>query len=364
MTARLIALSGLGGKSPACFLLEAAGARVMLDLGEGPEPGVFPDLDGVGRVDAVILTHGHKDHLGGIHLRERIGNPPVWGTDPVRRKLDGVVRVEPLPVAGEVEIAGITFRTGRNGHAPGGVWVHAAVGGGFLYTADICMESMLYAYDAPPPAEAAVIDGAYGDYEDRLVGCVSAMQRHFAGPVLLPCPADGRGLEVALAAMRAGAVPALDEAHMAALADLLGPDRESVADGALADLEKLRACAGALGDTPEGVMIAAGAACDNGAAGERVARWEAESLPAIVLTGYTPKGSPALRMRESGRAHFLRWNVHPPLADQAALVRGIGARLVFPAFADSGFRPAWETAFAPARVSLARETELFAEAAR
>lgn len=359
MTARLTALSGLGSKTPACFLLEAAGARIMLDLGEGPEPGVFPDLTGVGAVDALVLSHGHKDHLGGIHLRDRIGNPPVWGTDTVRRKLGGAVAVTPLPLQGETEIAGIRFRTGRNGHAPGGVWLHAAIGGGFLYTADICLESLLYAYDPPPPAEAAVIDGSYGAYEERLVMCESALQPSLAGSVLLPCPADGRGPEVALAALRAGTVPALDAAHMACLADLLGPDRESVKPDALADLERLRAVAAALGDAAEGVMIAAGAACDSGTAGDLAARWEAANTPAIVLTGYTPEGSPAKRMRDSGRAAFLRWNVHPPLADLSLLVRDIGARLVLPAFAGAENLPAWTAAFAPARVSLMRETVLF-----
>jgi len=49
-------ISGVGAKGPACFLFEAAGKRLMLDLGEGPPPGSMPEIDGLGPVDAVVLS--------------------------------------------------------------------------------------------------------------------------------------------------------------------------------------------------------------------------------------------------------------------------------------------------------------------
>ena len=61
-------ISGVGAKGPACFLLEAQGKRLMLDLGYGPQPGLWPNVDDVGRVDALLLTHSHKDHIGGLSL--------------------------------------------------------------------------------------------------------------------------------------------------------------------------------------------------------------------------------------------------------------------------------------------------------
>src|SRR4029079_8500445 len=57
-------ISGVGAKGPACFLLEAQGKRLMLDLGYGPQPGLWPNVDDVGRVDALLLRHSHKDHIG------------------------------------------------------------------------------------------------------------------------------------------------------------------------------------------------------------------------------------------------------------------------------------------------------------
>ena len=55
---RLTALSGLGVKGPACFLLEAEGRRLLLDLGRGPDGDALPDLAGVGRVDAIRKQDG------------------------------------------------------------------------------------------------------------------------------------------------------------------------------------------------------------------------------------------------------------------------------------------------------------------
>src|SRR5580700_11314040 len=130
-------ISGVGAKGPACFLLEVAGKRLMLDLGEGPPPGLFPKVDDIGPIDALVLSHGHRDHVGGLALLPKLGNPPVYATDIVLRTLPaGISAPRPLPVHGPGDVLDIAVETGRNGHAPGGVWLHFAVGEGVLYTGD------------------------------------------------------------------------------------------------------------------------------------------------------------------------------------------------------------------------------------
>ena len=151
-TALLHLISGVGAKGPACFLLEVAGKRLMLDLGEGPPPGLFPEVDDIGPIDALVLSHGHRDHVGGLSLLPKLGNPPVYATEIVLRALPGGIAGRPLPVRGRGDVLGIAVETGRNGHAPGGIWLRFAIGDGFLYTGDFSAESMLYAYDPPPPA--------------------------------------------------------------------------------------------------------------------------------------------------------------------------------------------------------------------
>ncbi|NBB81881.1 MAG: MBL fold metallo-hydrolase, partial [Alphaproteobacteria bacterium] len=134
---RLIPLSGLGTKGPACFLVEADRARLLLDLGAGPDGGRRPDVGGVGSVDAVLLSHAHPDHAGALDLLPALGDPPVHATPRVAAHVvgfGGPAAVRPdLPTAGTVEIAGIPVTTGRSGHAPGGVWLHLGVGQGLFY---------------------------------------------------------------------------------------------------------------------------------------------------------------------------------------------------------------------------------------
>ncbi|MDP2707397.1 MAG: hypothetical protein Q8O70_07835, partial [Burkholderiales bacterium] len=69
-------------------------------------------------------------------------------------------------------VLGTRVRTGRNGHAPGGVWLHLDIAGGFIYMGDHSVESLIYAYDPPPAAATLVLDASYGAYDAPLAACI------------------------------------------------------------------------------------------------------------------------------------------------------------------------------------------------
>ncbi len=347
-------ISGVGAKGPACFVIEADGKRLMLDLGEGPPPGFLPNVDHVGPLDALVLSHGHKDHVGGLPLLDRLGNPPVYATEIVARGLPKNLAVRPLPVGGTCEVLGMEVTTGRNGHAPGGIWLHFAICGGFLYTGDWSTESILYTYDPPAKAAAvALIDCSYGSYNKPLGECWSALEP-FAerGPLLLPVPANGRGPEIALEFLRYGRTDIyVDDAMDRALRQLCTTDTASVRGNVDDDMKALAVTVKPI-EAARGVMLAASADGTSGATKELLQQWANLSKPAMVFTGYRAPDTPADRLIKSGRAAFLRWNVHPRLFDVAALVHGINAKTVIPAFCDRSQLPALAQALAPAQVTM------------
>src|ERR1700681_953536 len=205
MRARLKAVSGLGPKEPAAFVVEADGCRLLLDCGEGPQPGRLPDFDAIGRIDAIILSHGHNDHAGALRLRHRIGSPPVYATQPGAAGLPGGIAVQPIPSRGRARVLDVEIETGVDGHAPGGVWLRLAVGEGLLYMGDHSVESALYCFDQPPATATMIFDASYGDAEEtqgRQRGVLADMAE--SGAVLLPVPADGRGPEIAVFLHQAG----------------------------------------------------------------------------------------------------------------------------------------------------------------
>jgi len=351
--ASLRLISGVGAKGPACFLLEAAGQRLMLDLGEGPPPGHVPKVDDIGPIDALVLSHGHKDHVGGLALLPQLGNPPVYATDIVLRALPEGITARPLPVGGCGDVLGIAVETGRNGHAPGGIWLRFAVGDGLLYTGDICAESMLYAYDPPPPAGTALMDCSYGAYDAPLAACwnklASFVERE---PLLLPVPANGRGPEIALALLRHGRTDIfVDDAMQKALRELDDGARVSLRDNVADDIKRLTATVKPI-ERPHGVMLAGSADGTSGATARLFGAWQDKPEPAILFTGYVNPTTPADHLVKSGRAQTMRWNVHPRLSDTVALVRATQAKTVIPAFCDRAQLTALAAAFAPARVTM------------
>jgi Cft2 family RNA processing exonuclease len=347
-------ISGVGKKGPACFAIEAQGKRLVLDFGEGPPPGLLPDIARAAPADALILSHGHKDHIGGLSLLPSLGNPPVYATEIVARSLPGEIKTRTVPIRGTTEVLGIALETGRDGHAPGGVWLHFGIGDGLLYTGDYSAESPLYAYDAPTQeAATALIDCSYGDYDRALAACWSEFAAHLGkGPLLLPVPANGRGPEIALELMRHGFRDIfIDDAMQKALRQLGDGAGISLQEGLAEEIRRLAEVTRPI-DSARGVMLAASADGASGATAHLLPEFERTPEVGVLFTGYINPNTPAERLAQTGRAQRMRWNVHPRLSDTLALARAVRPRTIIPAFCDRTLLPALAGALAPARVTM------------
>jgi Cft2 family RNA processing exonuclease len=353
VSARLICVSGLGPKEPAAFVVEADGRRLLLDCGAGPEPGRLPDFAAIGKIDAVILSHGHNDHAGALPHRDRIGSPPVFATEPVARRLPDGIATRPIPSRGRARVLDIAIETGVDGHAPGGVWLKLAVGGGLLYMGDHSVESAVYAFDPPPATTTMIFDASYGDAEATQEPQRAALAELAAkGPMLLPVPADGRGPEIAASLQAAGFDVAIDDAVRAAATLLTQAARESAKPESFPALQKLVRDAPPLDADakPQGVMVAHGGSGDAGMAAKLIARWRDAREPAIVFTGHLPAGTTGRALVDNGCAKFQRWNVHPTFSQNMQLIAGTGPRRVIPAFGDTRFYPFWRERLSPREV--------------
>lgn len=87
---RAIPMGGLNEVGMNCCILECNGSMILIDCGlTFPESSgfgvdvIFPDLsyvlDNLDILDAVILTHGHEDHIGALPFFLREVDVPVYG---------------------------------------------------------------------------------------------------------------------------------------------------------------------------------------------------------------------------------------------------------------------------------------------
>jgi hypothetical protein len=333
------------------LLLETGNQRMLLDLGYGPQPGLWPKIDRAGAVDALLLSHGHRDHAGGLKLRDKIGRPPVYATTSVRSLLPANLPGGTLPLQGETDILGIRVRTGRTGHAPGGIWLHFDIAGGLIYMGDNSVESPIYVYDPPPAAATLVLDASYGTYDEPLASCIARLAPVFErNATLFPIPIDGRGPEIVFHVARTqSALPCIGDDLRAALERMVNDNATSLHAGVAPELARIAKDAPPIAG-PRGLMFTGNADAMEGEAARLVAPWETQPAPEIVFTGYLTPGTPAERLAQSGRAQYLCWNVHPRLSDNVALARAVGAQTIVPAFCGREQLNDLAAAFAPAAV--------------
>ena len=103
-TLRIIPLGGVGEVGKNITVIEAAGEILVVDCGLAfPEPEmlgidlVIPDVSFLeqnrDRVRAIIITHGHEDHTGGLpYVLPKIPGTPIYATRLTQGLITGKLR--------------------------------------------------------------------------------------------------------------------------------------------------------------------------------------------------------------------------------------------------------------------------------
>lgn len=141
-----------------CYVLKSDRDAVVIDLAASPARVMRAARDN--RLRAVLLTHGHNDHLGGAVGLGRGGEVPVfvhendWAL--VRRHLGDTV-LTPLPVAGELILGDVRLTVIHTpGHTPGSCCFYAA-DEGVLFSGDTLFKGGIGRTDLPGGSERDIL---------------------------------------------------------------------------------------------------------------------------------------------------------------------------------------------------------------
>jgi len=346
---RLKLYGGFGGKG-VCVGLESARTRLVIDIGINTSAigrDYYPAItaEGLRRADALIVTHAHEDHVGGLGwclaqgFAGRILMTPETRADtdaclasyaePADRVRARDAAIATFAAGETLTIGDLTVRTGRNGHAVGGVWC-AVEGEGHrvLHCGDIVPASAVFAYDTPPQSDVVLFDASYGHDDvpaaERAAAVVAWVAAH--PQCLLPTPLAGRSLELTAILDRPLAIAAgMREGLAAQIADerWLWPGVKEKLARKLADAEDWRGPG-----WPDRPLLAHDGMGLAGPSAEFLARASDDGHP-VLLTGHLPAGSPADVMLAAGRAEWRRLPTHPTLGENIALLKAMKPRMSF-----------------------------------
>lgn len=343
----LTCVSGLNGKLPAAFLLDIKGKRILLDIGEGPEPGVRPDFSGIDYVDAIFLSHGHIDHVGAIDLWENLSKPPVYASAETFSALSVMGLPLPeharhlLPLMGRAHILDLDVTLGRSGHAIGGQWIHFENDGGVIYMADWSRESTVLAFDNPPPAKIVQTDISYLDRDQPLCEQFEILTDLAKPGTIFPVPIMARGTEMVLRLHEAGVKVSICmqiRQEMLVLStdqtDAVLPSTKAQIKAVLPQLTIVQAPESTDDDA---VIILADSEKSNNLlqdfSADNSRPWE------FVFTGHIAPNSRANKLIASGKGSRTSWNVHPRLSDHGWLRAITKADIMVPAFGNLADAP-------------------------
>lgn len=150
----------LGELDTNCYLVEGDdGHAVVIDpAARGEEIARRLEENGL-TLDAVLLTHAHFDHLGGLKELCRLTGAPVYLHAADRAIVDvmsrGRMTEDPLPYPAAVEAAGLVFQVLHTpGHSPGSVCLLA---GNVLFSGDTLFAGTCGRTDLPGGSEEEML---------------------------------------------------------------------------------------------------------------------------------------------------------------------------------------------------------------